>query len=106
VASVVMLGALCLGGSRRKESEVRSLWRFLIMLVVSMGIWMAIGLGVGCLLHWLVPAIDVGMGMFIGVVTLGGCFLWLSRISTLEAFYGSDDLACNWLQVSIIFITY
>ena len=91
-AGVVILGALCLGGSRRKESEVRSLWRLLIMLLVSMGIWMAIGLGVGFLLHWLVPAIDVGMGTLIGVVTLGGCFLWLSRISTLEAFYGSDDL--------------
>ena len=71
---------------------MRSLWRFLIMLLVSMGIWMAIGLGVGFLLHWLVPAIDVGMGTLIGVVTLGGCFLWLSRVSTLEAFYGSDDL--------------
>jgi hypothetical protein len=61
------------------------------MLLVSMGIWMTIGLGVGFLLHWLVPAIDVGMGTLIGVVTLGGCFLWLSRISTLEALYGSDD---------------
>ena len=83
-----------------------SLLRFLLMVLVSMAVWMAIGLGVGCLLHWLVPAIDLGMATLIGVVTLGGCFLWLSRISTLEAFYGSDDLACNWLQVSIIFITY
>jgi hypothetical protein len=47
--------------------------------------------GVGCLLHWLVPAIDLGMATLIGVVTLGGCFLWLSRISTLEALYGHDD---------------
>jgi hypothetical protein len=53
---------------------------------------MAIGLGVGVLLHWLVPAIDVGMATFIGVVTLGGCLLWLSRISTLEALYGHDDI--------------
>jgi hypothetical protein len=34
----------------------------------------------------------MGMGTLIGVVTLGGCFLWLSRISTLEALYGSDDI--------------
>ena len=71
---------------------VRSLVRFLIVVFLSMGVWIAIGLGVGFLLHWFVPAIDVGMGTLIGVVTLGGCFLWLSRISTLEAFYGSDDL--------------
>ena len=62
------------------------------MLLVSMGVWMAIGLGVGFLLHCLVPAIDVGMATLIGVVTLGGCFLWLSRISTLEALYGPDDI--------------
>ena len=68
-----------------------SLLRFLLMVLVSMAVWMAVGLGVGCLLHWLVPAIDVGMATLIGVVTLGGCFLWLSRISTLEALYGHDD---------------
>jgi len=50
------------------------------------------GLGVGFLLHRFVPAIDLGMGTLIGVVTLGGCFLWLRRISTLEALYGSDDI--------------
>jgi hypothetical protein len=70
---------------------VYSLLRFLLMVLVSMAVWMAIGLGVGCLLHWLVPAIDLGMATLIGVVTLGGCFLWLSRISTLEALYGHDD---------------
>ena len=68
-----------------------SLVRFLMMVLVSMAVWMAIGLGVGGLLHWLVPAIDLGMATLIGVVTLGGCFLWLSRISTLEALYGHDD---------------
>jgi len=76
---------------RDKENDVRSLLRFLLMVFLSMGVWMAIGLGVGFLLHWLVPAIDVGMATLIGVVTLGGCFLWLSRISTLEALYGHDD---------------
>jgi len=70
---------------------VYSLLRFLLMVLVSMAVWMAIGLGVGCLLHWLIPAIDLGMATLIGVVTLGGCFLWLSRISTLEALYGHDD---------------
>ena len=49
-----------------------SLLRFLLMALVSVAGWMAIGLGVGCLLHWLVPAIDLGMATLIGVVTLGG----------------------------------
>ncbi len=71
---------------------MRSLVRFLIMVLLSMGVWIAIGLGVGFLLHWLVPAIALGMATLIGVVTLGGCLLWLSRNSTLEALYGHDDI--------------
>ena len=71
---------------------MRSLLRFLLMVFLSMGVWMTIGLGAGFVLHWLIPAIDLGMGTLIGVVTLGGCFLWLSRISTLEALYGHDDI--------------
>jgi hypothetical protein len=76
---------------RDKENDVRSLMRFLSMVFLSMGVWIAIGLGVGFLLHRFIPAIDLGMATLIGVVTLGGCFLWLSRISTLEALYGHDD---------------
>ena len=68
-----------------------SLYRFLILVFLSMAAWMAIGLGVGFLLHCLIPSIDLGMGTLIGVVTLGGCFLWLSRMSTLEALYGHDE---------------
>jgi hypothetical protein len=82
-------------GLRDKENEVYSLFRFLIMVFVSMVVWMAIGLGVGLLLHRLVPAIDLGMATLIAVVTLGGCFLWLSRVSTLEALYGHDDIAVS-----------
>ena|SRR5262245_51392498 len=70
---------------------MHSLVRFLLMVFLSMGVWMAIGLGAGFVLHRLVPAMDLGMATFIGVVTLGGGFLWLSRMSTLEALYGHDD---------------
>ena len=62
------------------------------MVFLSMGVWMAIGRGVGFLLHRRVPAIDLGIATFIGVVTHGGCLLWLSRMSTLEALYGHDDI--------------
>jgi hypothetical protein len=72
-----------------------SLLRFLIMVLVSVAVWMAIGLGVGFVLHWVVPAIDLGMATLIGVVTLGGCFLWLSRISTLEASTGTTTSKCR-----------
>ena len=70
---------------------MRCLVRFLLMVCLSMGGGMATGLGVGGLLQQCVPVIDVGMATLIGGVTLGGCWLWLSRIATLEALYGHDD---------------
>jgi hypothetical protein len=42
-------------GAREKEYAMRSLVRFLLMVCLSMGVWMAIGLGVGYLLHWFSP---------------------------------------------------
>jgi hypothetical protein len=70
---------------------VPSLMRFLLMLALIMGVWIGIGVGMGFVLHGLVPAIDVGMGTLIGVVTLGLSFQWLSRISTLSALYGEEE---------------
>lgn len=72
--------------------DVYSLVRFFIMTLVSMGVWIAIGLGVGFVWHWLVSSIDLGMDTLTGVVALGGCFMWLSRISTSEALYGDDAI--------------
>jgi hypothetical protein len=50
---------------RDKENDVRSLMRFLIMVFLSMGVWIAIGLGVGFLLHRFIPTIDLGMATLI-----------------------------------------
>jgi hypothetical protein len=71
---------------------VYALLRFLIMVLGSTSVWMAIGLGVGWVLHRVVPAIDLGMATLIAVVALGGSLLWLSRISTLEALYSHEDI--------------
>jgi hypothetical protein len=80
------------GRPRDEERGVYSLLRFLLMVLVSTGVWIAIGLGVGVVLHRVVPTIDLGMATLIAVVALGGSFLWLSRISTLEALYRHDDI--------------
>ncbi len=71
---------------------MHSLLQFLLMVSLGMGIWIAMALGVGFLVHWVVPAIDLGMATLIGVVTLGGSVQWLSGISTLEALSGYDDV--------------
>jgi hypothetical protein len=70
---------------------VRSFVRFLLMLWLIMAVWMGIGVGIGWVLHGLVPVIDVGMETLIGVVTLGLSLQWLSRVSTLSALYEEEE---------------
>ena len=41
------------------------------------------GLGLGVLLHWLVPAIDVGLGTLSGMVAMGMALLSCGQLMTL-----------------------
>lgn len=41
------------------------------------------GLGLGLLLHWLVPAIDVGVGTLSGIVATGVALLTFGQLMTL-----------------------
>ncbi len=50
-----------------------------IYLLITL-VLLAVGLGIGSLLHWLVPAVDLGMGMLIGVVTTGLTLHLLGRL--------------------------
>ena len=50
---------------------MRSLLGFLFIYLLVKTFLIALGVGIGFLLHWIVPAIDVGMGVLIGVVATG-----------------------------------
>ena len=58
---------------------------YLLIMLVLLGI----GLGIGSLLHWLVPAVDLGVGMLIGVVTTGLALHILARL--IAAVESSED---------------
>lgn len=57
------------------------------VLVVFLGInlfLLGLGTGIGFLLHWILPGVDVGIGILIGVVTTiasTGFYLRLNRIT-------------------------
>jgi hypothetical protein len=54
---------------------------FIIYLLIKLFL-LGVGIGVGFLLHWLIPAIDVGIGVLFGVIATG-CSLFFGRLSTL-----------------------
>ncbi|MFL5800309.1 MAG: hypothetical protein ACJ8CR_00915 [Roseiflexaceae bacterium] len=61
--------------------------RWLLGLLVIYGVikllLLALGFGIGLLLHWLVPSIDLGIGVLIGVVATGFSVQFFGRITSL-----------------------
>ena len=70
---------------------MRSLLGFLFIYLLVKTFLIALGVGIGFLLHWIVPAIDVGMGVLIGVVATGFSIYFFARISTLPDSSTAED---------------
>jgi hypothetical protein len=59
---------------------MRSLLGFVVIMLLSVGGLVGVGLGLGVLLHGLLPAIDLGVGTLIGVVAFGFCLQFVGRL--------------------------
>jgi hypothetical protein len=62
---------------------MRSCLGFLAIYAVIKLIVIGVGLGIGFLLRWLIPAIDLGIGTLIGVVATGIAMFIFVRILAL-----------------------
>jgi len=50
-----------------------------------------LGTGIGFLLHWLMPSVDFGIGVLIGVITIGFTSQLFARISSMPLDDPLDD---------------
>ena len=50
-----------------------------------------LGAGIGFLLHWLMPSVDFGIGVLIGVITIGFTSQLFARISSMPLDDPLDD---------------
>jgi len=52
----------------------------------------ALGIGIGFLLHWILPAVEIGMGIMIGVFVSGiSLHFWIRMYTYLED-YAQEEL--------------
>jgi hypothetical protein len=59
---------------------------FLVTLLIFSTIGallLLLGAAIGFLLHWLIPSVDLGIGMLIGVITIGFTSQLFARISSM-----------------------
>ena len=70
--------------------------RWLLGLLAIYGviklILLALGFAIGLLLHWLIPSIDLGIGVLIGVVATGFSVQFFGRITSLPLPDFSQDM--------------
>jgi uncharacterized BrkB/YihY/UPF0761 family membrane protein len=52
-----------------------------------------LGTGIGFLLHWIMPTVELGIGILIGVVVTGFCLDLVARIiSSYHSFVEDDEI--------------
>jgi hypothetical protein len=59
---------------------MRALFGTLLMYLILKLFLLGVGIGIGFLLHWIVPAIDLGMAALIGLVATGLSIHFFARL--------------------------
>jgi hypothetical protein len=70
---------------------MRALLGFLLLFGTIGAVLLTLGTGIGFLLHWLMPSVDFGIGILIGVITIGFTAQLFARISSLPIDDPLDD---------------
>lgn len=52
---------------------------------------LVLGAGIGFLLHWIIPSVDLGIGILTGVLTIGFTAQLFARISSMPLDDPADD---------------
>ena len=62
-----------------------------IYLLINLGL-IGLGVGIGFLLHWMLPSVDLGMGVLIGVVATGFSIHYYARLmKVVDAYNHYED---------------
>src|SRR5262245_47205531 len=62
---------------------IRALLGALLIYGAICALLLALGAGIGFLLHWILPSIDLGIGMLIGVLAIGFTAQLFARVSSM-----------------------
>ena len=71
---------------------MRALLGTLLIFSAIAAVLLALGAGIGLLLHWIIPSVDLGIGILIGVLTIGFTAQLFARISSLPSVRASDPM--------------
>ncbi len=74
---------------------MRSLLGLLFLYLLLKAFLVGIGMGIGFILHWIVPAIDLGMAVLIGVITTGFSMYFFARLFALADTISGEGTASD-----------
>ncbi len=59
---------------------MKALFTVVLLFLIVLALVVAPGIGIGFLLYWILPAIELGTGILIGVVGTGFSLLFVARL--------------------------
>jgi hypothetical protein len=71
---------------------MRAFGGFILIFSLMGALLLAFGSGVGFLLHWIIPSVDIGIGILIGVITVGFTAQVFARIISSPFSTFGDDI--------------
>ena len=69
---------------------MKALLFFVVILVAAILLLSSVGVGIGLLLHWLLPTIDMGMGALIGLIAFISAIQLVTRLM-MSVPVGAED---------------
>ncbi len=74
---------------------MRSLLSFLLIYILIKLFLIGMGIGIGFLLHWLIPAVEIGIGILIGIIATGMAIHFFARLTALSDTYDPLDIVAG-----------
>ena len=71
---------------------MKSLFGMLFLYLLFNALLIALGIGIGFFLHWILPAVEIGMSILIGVVASGISLHFGIRLNSFLGEYVEEEL--------------
>ncbi len=76
----------------------------LLVFLLFLTLFGALGFGIGFLLHSIIPGVSLGMGMLIGIVTLGYSVEFFLRLFRTLMSYAADECEAEDAEMETIIL--
>ncbi|MCB1378652.1 MAG: hypothetical protein KDK89_09845 [Alphaproteobacteria bacterium] len=81
---------------------MRFVLAIILLFLLILSLICGVGIGMGFLLHWIIPSIGVDTGTLIGVVSMGWSVYFFTRLMAFGATLENGEREVDWSDIESI----